>query len=91
MNKIENGEIRNGIFRKYFWYQHPSYLVKDWYKINEAKNELIVNQVNDVLIDLINAVDRKNITENYDKIIELWRESLILINNKRERTWNIIF
>ena len=46
-------------FKEYFGYHNPSLLAKD----NQAKNEQIVNQVSDALINLRNAVNRKSISE----------------------------
>ena len=37
---------------EYFKYQSPSFLAKDLHKASQARNEQIVNQVNDALIDL---------------------------------------
>ena len=48
----------------YFMYQSPSFLAKVLHKASQARNEQIVNQVNDALIDLWNAVDKKEIAEN---------------------------
>ena len=36
----------------YFMYQSPSFLAKVLHKASQARNEQIVNQVNDALIDL---------------------------------------
>ena len=73
VNEIENDKksINNEIFKKYFGYQNPSCLVKNLHKANQVKNEQIVNQVNDSLIDLNDAVYKKLITENEnsDKIL----------------------
>ena len=49
---------------EYFKYQSPSFLAKDLHKASQARNEQIVNQVNDALIDLWNAVEKKEIAEN---------------------------
>ena len=44
------------MFSEYFKYQNPSLSREDLLviKINQVKNEQIVNQLNDVLINLIN-------------------------------------
>ena len=52
------------MFMDYFMYQSRSFLAKDLHKASQARNEQIVNQVNDALIDLWNAVDKKEIAEN---------------------------
>ena len=51
ISKIENDEkkINNEIFKKYFRYQNPSFLGKDLYKVDQAKNEEMISQVNDAL------------------------------------------
>ena len=75
MNKIENDEenIKNEIFQEYFKYHNPSFLAKYKYKYNQAKNEQIVNQVNDALIDLRNAANKNSIPENGnpDEVIDI--------------------
>ena len=52
--------------------------MKNLYKVNEAKNEKIENHVNNALIDLKNAVSRKEIPENEDpdKVINIVEEML---------------
>lgn len=58
VNKIINDKknINNEIFRRYLEYQNPIVLAKYLRKANQAKNELIVNQVTDALIDFKNDV-----------------------------------
>ena len=65
-NRIVNDEknINAEIFNEYFKYQNPSILIKDIYNANQTRNEQIVNQVNDALIDLRNTVKKKKIPEN---------------------------
>ena len=60
-NRIVNDEknINTEIFNEYFKYQNPSFLIKDIYNANQTRNEQIVNQVNDALIDLRNTVKKK--------------------------------
>lgn len=43
--------VNNEIFREYFRCQMPSYLAKDFFIADMLKNQKIVNQVNDSLID----------------------------------------
>ena len=53
------------IFWKNFQYQNPSFFAKDLITSNhQAKNEQLVNNIDDGLIDLRNAIIRKEIPEN---------------------------
>ena len=65
--------VNNDIFKKYFWYQNPSFLAKNLYKANPDKNKQIVNQVSDTLIGLTNVVNTKKLTEikNSDIVIKI--------------------
>ena len=65
-------------------YQDPSFLEKDLLKVIQAKNEHMVNPVNDSLIGLRNAVNKKEIPENedLDKVINILEKILYFINNK---------
>ena len=87
MNKIENDEenIKNEIFKEYFGHHNPSFLAKYKYKYNQAKNEQIVNQVNDALIDLRNAVNKNSIPENEnpDEVIDIVEKNFNF--NKQQR------
>ena len=87
MNKIENDEenIKNEIFQEYFKYHNPSFLAKYKYKYNQAKNEQIVNQVNDALIDLRNAANKNSIPENGnpDEVIDIVEKNFNF--NKQQR------
>ena len=55
------------------WVLESVILANYLYKSNQAKNEQIVNQVNDVLIGWRNAVNKKIIPENENpnKIIDI--------------------
>ena len=61
MIEVGNDEknINTEIFNEKFKHQDPSFLIKDLYQANQAQNEQIVNQFNDALIDLSNAVNKK--------------------------------
>ena len=53
---------------KYFWiiifeYQNPSLLAKILIGANQAKNEELVNSINDELVDLGNGIKTKKILE----------------------------
>ena len=66
MNKATAGkkDINNEIFMNYFNYQHTLFLVKDLISAKQDKNQKIVSNVNDGLIDFTNDIDRKEIPEN---------------------------
>ena len=57
-------DINNKIFLNYFRYQNPLFLVRDLISAEQDKNEKLVNNINDGLIDLRNSVNRKEIPEN---------------------------
>ena len=69
-------------FNECFKYQNPIYLLKDLYEADKAKNEKIVKHINDALIDLRDAVNRKQIPENENvcKVIGIIEE---IFNNKK--------
>ena len=79
--------INNEIFREYFGYQNPSFSTTDLFEANQAKNDQMVNLLNDMLTDLRNAVSKKEIpeNENYNKVIGIVKKSSALINNKKIR------
>ena len=64
LNEIENKEknINERIFKEYFNYHSPSFLVKDLYKNNQ--NNEIVKYINKSLIDLRKSIKNKKISEN---------------------------
>ena len=66
MDKIANDgtNINTEIFNEYFMYHNPSFLVKDLCNANKTRNDKIVNYIIIALIDLINAVVKKEIPEN---------------------------
>ena len=66
MNKIiaVEKDINDKIFVNYFNYQNPLFLVKNLISAKEDKNEKIVSNINDGLIDLRNDIYRKKIAEN---------------------------
>ena len=51
-------DINNKIFLNYFRYQNPLFLVRDLISAEQDKNEKLVNNINDGLIDLRNSVNR---------------------------------
>ena len=66
MNKVtaDKKDINNEIFINYFNYQGTLFLAKDLISAKQDKNQKIVSNVNDGLIDLRNDIDRKEIPEN---------------------------
>ena len=87
MNEIiaNKKDINDEIFWNYFKYQNPSFLAKDLIRATQAKNEQLVNNVNDGLIDLMSAIIRKEIPENENpnKIIDIVEK--ILDFNKQQK------
>ena len=90
INETETGVkyINDEIFWKYFKHQSPSFLVKDLFK---AKNNKSVNNINDTLIDLRNAIiigvipEIKGAIPNKIVDIQQWEiasSRAILIGNK---------
>ena len=78
-DKVTHNEtnINTEIFNEHFKYQNPIFLIKDLFNSNWTKNEKIVNHFN-VLIDLKDAVNRKEIPEskNANKVIDIAEEIL---------------
>ena len=76
MNKIASDKrnINTEIFNEYFKYHNPTFLVKDLYKPDKTRNKKIVNHVIEGLIDLRNAVNKKEIPEkeDLDKVIDIF-------------------
>ena len=88
MNQIIANEkdIIDEIFWNYFKYQNQSFSAKDLNKAMEAKNEQLVNNINDGLIDLRNAINRKEIPENENpnKIVNTV-EKILDFNKQQKR------
>ena len=61
-------DINEEIFWNYFKYQNPSFLAKDLITAMQPKNERLVKYFNNGLIDLRNAIIRKEIPENENPI-----------------------
>ena len=87
MNEIIANEkdINDEIFWNSFKYQNPSFLTKDLIRAAQAKNEQLLNNVNNGLIDLRNAIIRKEIPENENpnKIVHV--DEKILGFNKQQK------
>lgn len=71
--KTKKKNMNNEIFKTYFGYHTPSFLVKDFYKVNKYKKEKIVNQINDSLNKFKNSVVGKEIPEKeiLNKVINI--------------------
>ena len=79
----EEKYINNEIFKAYFEYQNPLFLVKDLLKANQVKNNQVENQASYSINETRrNAVIRKEIPENENpsKIISIV-EKIINFNN----------
>ena len=66
LNKTINEEknINEQIFRNYLLYQTPSYLTKVLYDRDEIKNNEIIKNTNNGMIELRNSINSKEILEN---------------------------
>ena len=66
LNKTINEEknINEQIFRNYLLYQTPSYLTKVLYDRDEIKNNEIIKNINNGMIELRNSINSKEILEN---------------------------
>lgn len=47
------------MFSKFLGYYNPSFLRKDLHKTKQVENEQLTNKINDALIDLRNAINKK--------------------------------
>ena len=61
------------MFQNYFKCKNPSFLVKDLIRVKQAKNQQLAKNINDGLIDLRNAIIKKEIPENKNpnKIVDI--------------------
>ena len=75
LNEIKKGDknISEQIFREYFTYNAPSFLVKDFCENNKNKNDIFIKHFNESLFNLRNSFNGKEITknENPNKIVNL--------------------
>ena len=87
MNEIiaDEKDVNDENFWNYFMYQNPSFLAKYLIRDMQAKNEQLLNNVNDGLIDLGNAIIEKEIPkyENPNKIVDIVEK--ILDFNKQQK------
>ena len=77
-------DMNDEIFWDYFKYQNPSNLAKDSIRAKHAKHEQLVNNINYALIDLKNAIIKKEIPENENpsKVVDIGEK--ILDFNKQQ-------
>ena len=73
-------DVNYEIFWNYFKYQNPLLSEKDLIRATQTKNEQLVNNVNDGLIDLRSIIIRKEIPENKNpnKIVDIAEKILHL-------------
>ena len=73
-------DVNYEIFWNYFKYQNPLLLEKDLIRATQTKNEQLVNNVNDGLIDLRSIIIRKEIPENKNpnKVVDIAEKILHL-------------
>ena len=73
-------------------YQDLSFLEKDLLKVIQAKNEHMINPVNDSLIGLRNAVNKKEIPENedLDKVINILEKILYFYKQQKCKRLKIL-
>ena len=62
LNEVKNEEKNEKIFHEFWNLHYPPFLVKDLYKDNQ-KNDKIVKNINESLINLRNSINGKNIPE----------------------------
>ena len=73
-------DVNYEIFWNYFKYQNPLLSEKDLIRATQTKNEQLVNNVNDGLIDLRSIIIRKEIPENKNpnKLVDIAEKILHL-------------
>ena len=66
MNEViaDEKDVNDEIFWNYFKYQNPLLLAKDLIRAKSVKNEQLLKNINDELIDLRNAIIKNEIPEN---------------------------
>ena len=61
---IDEKDLNDEIFWNYFKYQNRSFLAKDLITAKETKNEQLVNNINNELLDLRSSIIKKGNPEN---------------------------
>ena len=87
MNEIiaDENDINNKMFSNHFKYLNPLFLAKDLISAEQNKNEKLVNNINNGLIDLRSDINRKEIpeNENLEKVVDIVEK--ILYFNKQQK------
>ena len=75
----------NKYFKIVLFYRSPSYLAKSLYDSEDIKNDRIIKNINELLINLKNSINSEEIPENENpkKKSILLKKSLNLINKKK--------
>ena len=71
--------INEQIFNEFFNYHYPSFLVKDLYEDNENKNDKVLKNIKESLINLRNSNNSKKNpeTENQKQIVNTAEKILV--------------
>ena len=71
-------KINTEVFNEYFGYQNPSFLIKDLIKVNQTKDNEIVNQTIESINELRNSIIKNEIPKNKNpnKIIYIVEKTL---------------
>ena len=89
MNEVtaDEKDINDETFWSYLKCQNPLYLAKDLIRAEHAKKERLLNNINNELIDINNAIIKKEISENENsnKIVDIV-ETIIEFNKKQKGT-----
>ena len=82
---MKKKNMNEQIFREYFNYHSPSFLVKDLYEDEQNENDKIVKNLNKSLINLRNSINGKEVpkNENPNKIFDIVEK--ILGFNKQQK------
>ena len=94
MNEIiaDEKDIHDEILWTYFKYQNPSSLAKGLIRANQAKNERLVNNISDELIDLRNAIIKKELpkNKNLNKMIDIVEKNIDFNTQQKGKGLQII-
>ena len=90
MNEItaDEKDINDQIFWDYWKDRNPLFLAKDLIRATQAKNEKVVNNINDGLIDLRNTIIRIEIPENKNpnQIVDIV-EKILKFDKQQKGKW----
>ena len=89
---MKKNNINEQIFNEFFDYQYPSFLAKDLYEDNQNKNDKIVKNINESLINLRNSVNNKEISQNENpkKIVNIAEKFKTLIKKQKGKGIKIL-